>query len=452
MSTEPANAAKKIAIFRLERTTATSGPAFGSQHTFFYLQQEHPGHPSVWLTAGLLFEGPLDPRRLETSLHELVRRHTVYRTGLVEESRGDLRQHVRPFDVHHVGFQVTDMTGLAAAEEPGVLATMFEQLRAQTQDLAVGPGLRCHVAMLAPDRHMVALAIHHVACDGTGLRLLLEELGRLYAGTAKDDRPLCFIDFVHSNVRWAESSAGQAERAYWQQRLAGAPPVELPVDHSRAEIDARRDAVPFGFVGQPMARLAAKVSDAAHAAVSRMAVEAGTTANVVYLAALGFVLHELTGQTDVCIESAQSHRMGRPALEQMHGSLTSPRVMRLDVSGKPTWQALVRRAKEVVFDAYRRSWVPIIDLAPASIRRVMCNYFPASTTVATALDFGPGMTVRELVSGFPDQWTRHWDLQFLVLEKARAVMVFYSMPLFKEQTAQMILDRYVALIESAALG
>ena len=35
----------KIEIFKVKRTTATSCPAFGGQHMFFYLDRDAPNHP-----------------------------------------------------------------------------------------------------------------------------------------------------------------------------------------------------------------------------------------------------------------------------------------------------------------------------------------------------------------------------------------------------------------------
>jgi hypothetical protein len=438
----------KIEIFKVKRTTATSCPAFGGQHMFFYLDRDAPDHPSMWVVAALLVEGPLDVRALETSLRELVRRHSVFRTGLVEVAPGELIQRVLPPDAAHLSFELTDLSRSAPDEQERAQDAIVEQLASGSYDLAVGPGLRCHVGVLAPDRNLLALAIHHVASDGTGVALLHDEIGRLMAGESTDERPLCFIDFADSVAQWTESSGGRAEREYWRERLAGAPPLELPVDHPRAAIDARRDAAPFGLATEPMAQLAVPFSDEVHAGITRMASAEGTTAHAVYLAALASVLSELTGQTDLSIECVHNHRMGHPLLERVHGNVGSTRVMRIDATGAPAWPELARRAKQVVGDAYRRSWVPVIDLAHHSIRRVLFNYIP--TSLERDFQLGPNLRARMIMPKFSDAWRRHWDLQLLVLEQSRAIVLFYSLSLFEKATAQMILDRYVALLTSAA--
>jgi len=438
----------KIEPFQVVRTSATSCPAAVGQRTFFYLRRHDPANPSFSLVTQVLLAGPLDHRRLETSIRELTQRHSVFRTRLEEVERGVVRQYVIPCErAPAVALPVTDLSTLAPDEQKIAQHAIVEQLRVG-HDLDAGSVLRCHAIVLGADRIVLALSIHHAAGDGAAVRLFFDELARLYVGSAGDDDPLCFIDFADSLARWTQSPGGQAERAYWRDRLADAPRLELPHDHPREAVDARRDAVPFGLVGEPMSQLTESYSESERSGAARIASELGMHASAVYLAGVAHVLHGLTGQSDLCIEAAHNQRMGRRGLECIHGTFGTGRVMRIDASGSPSWPELARRTKEVVYDAYRRSWVPITDLAPHWIRRVLFNYLPQN--MKQEYEFAPNVRATPIATPFSAQWNRHWDLQFLVRDTFRKIDLFYNTKLFERTTARMILDRFIELIRSSA--
>ena len=87
---------------------------------------------------------------------------------------------------------------------------------------------------------MLLVTMHHIVSDGWSMGVLVRELSALYAafaqGKADPLAPLAiqYADYAAWQRRWVSGAVLQAQAAYWQQALAGAPAVlELPTDHPR---------------------------------------------------------------------------------------------------------------------------------------------------------------------------------------------------------------------------
>src|SRR5207249_1113258 len=92
-----------------------------------------------------------------------------------------------------------------------------------------GPLLRATLLRLAPDDHVLLLCLHHIACDGHSLAVLLEELAHAYAALAAGHEPALpgppvqYPDFALWQRDRLGGPALEEQLAYWRQALAGAP-------------------------------------------------------------------------------------------------------------------------------------------------------------------------------------------------------------------------------------
>src|SRR5690606_800250 len=97
-----------------------------------------------------------------------------------------------------------------------------------------------------------------IAFDAGAIAGMVREISSFYGQhsgqrpLSDDPRPFQYIDYAASMERWEASTNGRKHRAYWEESLRGATPIALPVDFSRDDVDARRDAAPLGFAHDPM--------------------------------------------------------------------------------------------------------------------------------------------------------------------------------------------------------
>lgn len=127
--------------------------------------------------------GPLHMESLRRGFAFLVKRHDVLRT-VFEDRDGvphPVVQEGAPFsfEVIELGPEVPrderEATAVAAARA-GVLTPI---------DLVTGPILRVRLVRAAPEEHVLAIIVHHIATDGWSMQVLCEELGVAYTAFAE---------------------------------------------------------------------------------------------------------------------------------------------------------------------------------------------------------------------------------------------------------------------------
>ena len=75
---------------------------------------------------------------------------------------------------------VVDLEGEADGRER--LKGLLREEASRGFDLAQGPLMRAHLYRLAPETHVLLLAMHHIVSDGWSMGVLTRELGELYRG------------------------------------------------------------------------------------------------------------------------------------------------------------------------------------------------------------------------------------------------------------------------------
>jgi len=114
--------------------------------------------------------GSLDLEGLRHSFVELVQRHEILRTRF-EMTEGRGAQRIDPpgkFDV-----TVTDLRGLAEAEQAAEVRRYARQQAQEPFDLGRGPLLRVRLLVLSAQEHVLLLGMHHIVSDGWSLDVLV---------------------------------------------------------------------------------------------------------------------------------------------------------------------------------------------------------------------------------------------------------------------------------------
>src|SRR5436853_3381911 len=90
--------------------------------------------------------------------------------------------------------------------------------------------------------------MHHIVSDRWSMGVLTAEVARLYDAVVKGEpSPLReptvqYADFALWQREWLQGEALERQLAYWRERLAGAPVVELPTDRPRPPVQSFRGA------------------------------------------------------------------------------------------------------------------------------------------------------------------------------------------------------------------
>ncbi|MFH8381043.1 amino acid adenylation domain-containing protein [Kitasatospora sp. NPDC018058] len=331
-------------------------PLSSAQQRLWFLHDFAPEGTEYNTVLGLRLDGPLDVDALRTALAALVARHeplrTVYHTV---DGRGV--QLVRPAEQPELLLFEPDR---AAAGDAGDAAQEWLRGRiGQPFDLRNGPVLRAALARTGPDRHLLALVIHHIATDGWSMDLLARDLGACYTaaleGTAAVLPPL--------PVQYADYAAWQRERLdtpeqhrhleYWRERLAGLAPLDLPTDRPRPAVRETAGAM-----------LAVDLPESLADRLRALARQQDATLFMALVAAVQVVLSRASGQSDLAVGTPTSGR-GRPELEDMVGFFVNTVVLRTAVDESLTFPELLGRVRETVLEAFVHEETPFDQLVEA---------------------------------------------------------------------------------------
>ncbi|MFJ6574295.1 amino acid adenylation domain-containing protein, partial [Streptomyces sp. NPDC091292] len=327
-------------------------PLSFAQQRLWFLDQLDPGSVEYNVPMPIRLGGLLDMPALGAALSAIVARHEVLRTRLVAGDDGVPHQVIDP-----AAFLPLPVADVSAEEDRGsaVWALMAADA-ALPFDLAGGRLIRALLIRLAPDEHVLALSMHHVAFDEWSKGILRDELLLSYeafrAGRPDPLPPLAvqYADFAVWQRQWLDGEVLEEQLAYWRTQLNGTSALEVPTDRPRPAVWS-----PAGAMAQ--FTVEARTADALRELCRR----SGTTMFMTLLAAFNVLLGRYAGSDDVVVGTPVANR-NRAETEKLIGFFINTLVMRTDLSGDPTFEELLGRVREMALNAYAHQDLPFEQL------------------------------------------------------------------------------------------
>ncbi|MGI5281975.1 condensation domain-containing protein [Nonomuraea polychroma] len=302
-------------------------PLSTGQERLWFLQRFDPDNCAYHITWPVRLRGPIDEAGLAAAFTTIAARHEVLRTRFVLD--GDLPAQVvdEPREV-----RLDRLDPASSAVEPAIAAYAGRPF-----DLAAAPAWRAGLLRLAADDAVLCIVLHHIVVDNWSLDVLMRELGECYRAH-REGRPPQLEDLTtqyrdHAVTERRRAEAGRDHLDYWVERLAGAPPLDLPLDRPR----------PARWTGRG-AKIGVAVPDAEVARLELLARAYRATLFMALLAAWQVTLGTAAGQDDFCVGVPVAGR-DRPELAQLIGYFSTTLVARAELSGDPTFGELLRRTR-----------------------------------------------------------------------------------------------------------
>ncbi|MFD5824374.1 condensation domain-containing protein [Lentzea sp. NPDC060358] len=303
-----------------------------------------PDRPAPLILGGVRVRGPLDVGRLRRAFADVAARHetlrSTYRAGT-----GGLEQVVTPGAAPPV--EVRD----AAPEH------YQDVVRAEADrgfDLEHEVPARVVVLRFAADDHAVLLVLHHLVGDRRSVDVLARDAFACYAGRAAalPALPVQFADFARHHHALLAGPRAEELIGYWTDRLRGARPLTLPSDLTAAD-------TPWA----PGTSAEFEVPAVTFDAVTRLATDFRITLNSVALTAFATLLARWTGDRDLCVRAPVSFR-DDSRVQELVADFSNDVVIRLDLSGDPSFADLLRQAERVTSEAFAHHELPPHLLEP----------------------------------------------------------------------------------------
>lgn len=436
-----------------------SFPLSFEQERMWFIHQWDPDSPLYNDRLTLCLTGDVDSAALERTLNAVVQRHESLRTTF---RLVDLQpvQVIAP--TLQVPLPVEDLQALPEAERTAEFHRLAREEIRRPFDLERGPLLRARLLRLSPAESVLLVTMHHIVFDGWSFGILIRDLVSGYADLASG-RPLTwqalpvqYADFAVWERQWLQGEGLKTLLEYWKRQLAGVPDVlTLPSDRPRPAAPSSRGA-----------RLPVKLDQALCDDLKALSRSQGVTFFVGLLAAFGTLLSRLTGETDIVVGVPIANR-NHAEIADLVGVFMNTLALRIDLSGNPTFQELLRRVHQVMLDAQAHQQLPFARLVSELQPERSISHTPLfqvsfgyqDSPLQAELDL-PGLTIdvqemrslRETGELPPlDNGMAMFELTFHLLEAAEGVAgwVEYKTDLFDRETVQRILGYYQTLLQSA---
>ena len=430
--------------FPLERISSDEPqPLSFAQQRLWFLDQLEPASVRYNVVLALLFTGPLGVEILKHCLDEIVRRHESLRT-VIAVVDGRPWQKVVP--TMTLDLPVVDLG--KTVPEAALDSTIRQYIAEATQepfDLSSGPLIRSSLLSLKPDRYVLLLRLHHIAFDGWSGAIVLREIASLYGdflqrkSASLPDLPIQYSDYAGWQRRLLQGAVLEDLLAYWKKQLENVSRLQWPTDRPRPTMPSCRGARKFFS-------LSALTTHSLNA-LSR---QENATLFMLLLAAFQTLLHRYTGQTDIVTGTPVAGRP-RAEIENLVGFFLNMLVLRVDLSGNPTFRQILARTRQTCLDAYAHEALPfemlVEELKPERIINqnplfqvsfVLQNFpkapFESLGITAVEMDIDPGIA--------------RFDLHVFMTEEENGLKGYfeYNTDLFDATTIELMVGHFQTML------
>ncbi|MBD2797477.1 amino acid adenylation domain-containing protein [Xenorhabdus sp. 18] len=296
------------------------------------------------ITGVCRLKGAIDTSAIHKGLEALLERQPVLRTVIIEESELGIIQVVR--ENVSIPLQQQDFSGHKTHADEYTEQVIHQEVK-RPFNLAQDLMLRVNLLKYSENEYVLVFTMHHIASDGWSMNVLISEFGALYNAFAhRRENPLPSLPLHYTDyARWQRYSAIQSDYQekldYWKNQLRDIPPVHaIPLDFPRPSkqrfYGASYDATIEPFLTERFEALCHQ-----HDATLFMGLHA----------VFSVLLARYSGEKDIVVGTPVANRE-RIELENLIGFFVNTMVLRVDLSGDPTFEQLLLRSKTCISDAF----------------------------------------------------------------------------------------------------
>ena len=417
-------------------------PLSYAQQRLWFLDELEPGTPVYNMPFALKVHGKLNTEALQNALNDLVEQHESLRTIFVATDNEPVQKILSNVTA------TLNTCDLRERDETAILQHT-RKLAKENFNLAKGPLLHLHLLQTGTDEYLLMLVIHHIISDLWSMNIFFRDLGKLYERHTSDVAPapeelsIQYADYAVWQRELLTGTRLETHVDYWLKQLGDAPPVlPLACDHPRPPEPGYRGkwkavTLPVGL-GKNL---------------QQFAQQSGSTMFMLSFAVFTVLLNKYAREDDLVIGTPISGRQ-HTNLEGLIGFFLNTLALRVDASGDPSFNELLKRVKKTALDAYAHQALPFEklveeiqperDMSHTPIFQHMFIWQESSDTNLTL----PGLTTEPAVLISHD--TAKFDLTLAVSNTAKGIETGfeYNTDLFDTSTIERMLRHYETLLRA----
>ena len=441
--------------------SGTPPPLSGPQRQIWLVQKLGLAAEAYNTAVPILIRGSIRPRLWERSLEQIVQRHEVLRSVILEDSSGPVQLVEAPA---RAPLLTVDLRSLPSSRRHSEAQKLLRRESVTRFDLRNGPLFRRALLWRENCVAHLSLTFHHSIADAWTLGNFAAEVTAIYPALAEgrtpvlDPLPIQYGDFARWERQWSESDAAERQLDYWRRQLADCPPpLELPTDRPRPEVPTTSGA-----------SLAFIVPRRLEEDLRALAKCEGVSFFMLLLAGFKVLLHHYTGKTDIVVGSAAANR-NRPEVERLIGCFINLVALRSQVLSNLTFREFLARVRDTALGTYENqavSFERVIEALRPERRDRHQPFFRIMVLLQNTPMPKLTMPNVEVVPQWIDPGTSPLELELSLLngnyelagagpapdDDSRTLlgMLNYNTDLFDQTTIETMLTRFEALLEDIA--
>jgi len=425
-------------------------PTSYSQQGIWFINQMDPDSSAYCIPFGFQIRGALDLNALKKAVNEIVRRHEAFRTTFSFIGEAPVQVVAQKL---HLDVPLIDLSQFVGEEKDKELSRLLDEESNYVFDLANGPLIRTSVIRLANDDHIFRLNIHHIILDHLSVGQFASELTTLYAAYSENktsslvEPALHYGDYAVWQQEWQSPKELESKLAFWQEQKDKLDNVlRLPTDGSRPATQT------FGGVEKHFSFPLSLVD-----ALRELSRGEAVSMFITMLAAYKVLLHRYTGQPIISVGCPYANRGQQIELEQVMGCFINTLPLATKFEDGLTFKELLKLVRKSVFSVNANQEVPF-ELIVEELHPTRDMSYNPMFQVGFMLQDSPmvlelkGLDVTSLRlhnnSSKFDMMIWLWDSEDGALDG----ILEYNTDLWGQQTIDLFVGHYQALLESIALN
>jgi acyl carrier protein len=401
-------------------------PLSSAQKRMFLVNQLKGDNLSDNTPGVLTVEGPLDKKRFEQVIKQLIKRHESFRTSFEILDEVPVQ---RVHDNVDIEIEYNECSSSEAEDNVQDFIRPF--------DLGKAPLLRAGLLKLSDREHILMYDIHHIINDALSSGIFINEFINLYEGVTLPPLKIQYRDFAGWQDKLGRSDAVRKQEAYWLKVFPGEIPVlHMPIDFPEPAVQSfEGDLIEFRF-DKDLTR-----------DLKQIMAECGATFYMMILAIYNILLSRYCGGEDIVVGTPAA---GRPHadLENVVGMFVNTLAIRNYPKAEKTFTEFLLDVKTNTLDAFENQdyqfeeLIKKLGIKPGSGRHPLFN-----TMFAAVLDVNVNLGVEGAVkrikdltfSPYPfDEKITQFDIIFHAfdMEEGITFRLKYCTKLFKRETIE----------------
>ncbi|CAM1365647.1 hypothetical protein TSEDIMI_310009 [Tenacibaculum sediminilitoris] len=312
--------------------------------------QQQKGENTYNIFMRYQMEGVLQVESLRQALMQVIDRHESLRTIFILKG-GEPRQKIQSIDEQSFVLEVIDLQ--EEKNSKAVIDAEVQKLVCYSFDLQNGPLMKVKLLKLAPERHMLLFATHHIISDEWSLQIFVKEILTIYnalqANETSNLAPLAiqYKDYVVWKAQKLTATGTESHHDFWMKQFEGEiPTLLIPTDFPRPALQT--------FNGS---ELEFEFSEDIARKFKNLLQEHNTTLFMGLLSVVKTILYHYSGQEDIIVGTPIAGRE-HPDLEGQIGYYLNTLALRSQFDPATRYIDFLSQIKQTALEAFEHQEYP----------------------------------------------------------------------------------------------